>query len=196
MNKVSVVNKILANSELKKELIEELFSQKISKNKFPLFKALGRALGGGALNYVTIFYFSVLFYMSDSLERKEVLMLYACGGFLGVLFSVISVVLSDDFYNLSSIGDFIKKSLLFLGVKKDFIKFKYNKPISLAGLNVLKKYLSSDEMKILLADKDNKLTYNSFNLQVFQQEQEERLKIEQHKKKSGALVDNMYKNNV
>lgn len=105
-------------------------------------------------------------------------------------------MVSHDVYNLSSISDFVKKSFLFSGIKEDFIKFKYNKPISLAGLNILKKYLSSNEMKILLADKDNKLTYNSFNLQDFQQEQEERMKTEQFKKKSDALVDNMYKNNV
>ena len=194
MSRKEIIYNLSQNEELKKDLLQELFSQKISKNKKNLFKALGRGILANVFNYAVIF-FSVTSLYNAIITQKNVEITILMSGLVCGLSTLVSVMITDMLYGRSPGFNFLKESFLFSGVKKDFIKLKYEKPISLAGLNILKKYLSSDEMKILLADKDNKLTYNSFDLQVFQQEKEEILKIEQHKKTSDALVDNMYKNN-
>jgi len=195
MNKQAIIAKLSQNEEIKKELIEELFFQGVKNNKKNLFIALSRGFLASAFNYAVIIFCAINFY--DTISTRQNIELTVLLSFMVCALSmVISAMITESLYGESPNFTFLKQSIFFSGVKKDYTKLKYKKVISLSGLNVLKKYLSSDEMKILLADKNNKVTYNSFNLQDFQQAQEERLKIEQYKKKSDALVDNMYKNNV
>lgn len=194
MNKQEIIAKLSKNEELKKELIEDLSLQGIKKNKKSVLVALHRGLSACAFNYGAIILSIIA--LHDAILTKENIELTIFMSFMVCGLSILlSVMMADMIYGKSPGFNSLKQSLIFSGVKKDYTKFKYKKVISLTGLNLLKKYLSSDEMKILLADKDEKLAYNSFNLEVFQQEQEERLKIEQYKKKSDALVDNIYKNN-
>lgn len=195
MSQKEIIYNLSQNEELKKDLLQEIFSQKASNNKKNLLKAFGRGIVANAFNYAGVI-LSVTSLYNAIITQKNVEITILMSGLVCGLSTLVSVMITALLYGRSPGFNFLKESFLFSGVKKDFIKLKYEKPISLAGLNILKKYLSFDEMKILLADKDNKLTYNSFNLQDFQQEQKERVKIEQFKKKSDALVDNMYKNNV